>query len=112
MSTETLNSIKTRAETLSSSEKKALAAYLLETASDEQNEKPKITIDTVVRRKRQAWIRANRSRYGGLYVALDGDRLLATGHSYAEAFDAAAKPDAFVDFVPPEDYVGETGGWE
>ncbi len=110
MSTETLNSIKTRAEALSPTEKKALAAYLLDRAGPEQNGKTSLT-DNAVRQKRQAWIRANRSRYGGLYVALDGDKLLASGRSYAEAFDAAGTPDAFVDFVPPDDYVGETGGW-
>jgi|SRR5690606_13832009 len=112
MSVETLNSIKSRANSLSPTEKKALAAYLLETAGDESDGKRRSILDAAVRRKRQDWIKANRSRYGGLYVALDGDRLLATGRSYAEAYDAADDSDVFVDFVPPEDYIGETGGWE
>ncbi len=110
MPIETLNSLKDRADALSPTEKKALAAYLLEKAGLEQNGKNAAT-DDAVRQRRQAWIRANRGRYGGLYVALDGDRLIATGRSFAEAFDAAGTPDVFVDFVPPVDYVGDTGGW-
>lgn len=69
----------------------------------------------VERRKRHLWIEANREQYGGLYVALDGDRLLGTGKNYPEAFEAAKRAnvnDAFVDFIPPTGYVGEVGGWE
>lgn len=67
------------------------------------------------RRKRQLWMSGNREKYGGLYVALDGDRLLGTGKNYAKAFEAARRAgvkDAFVDFIAPVGYVGEIGGWE
>lgn len=114
MSVETLNSLKHRAEKLTASEKLALAAYLREHAESEQRLNSSNPAD-IKRRERQAWISANRTRYGGLYVALDGDRLLGTGSNYAEALDAATnagQPDAFVDFVPPENYVGESGGWD
>lgn len=57
---------------------------------------------------------ANREEYGGLYVALDGDRLLGTGKNYSEAANwakLAGVKDAFVDFLPPIGYIGEMGGW-
>lgn len=67
------------------------------------------------RQKRLNWIAVNREKYGGLYVALDGDRLLGAGKNYAEAFEAARQAgviNAFVDFIAPNDYAGEIGGWE
>lgn len=67
------------------------------------------------REQSAAWRKANRARYGGLYVALDGDCLIATGKNYGEAREAATRAgiaDAVVDFLPPLDYVAEVGGWE
>lgn len=67
------------------------------------------------RQERLLWISANRERYGGLYVALDGDQLLGTGKNYAEAFEAAQRAgieNAFVDFIAPIGYVGEISGWD
>lgn len=66
------------------------------------------------RQKQIEWIKANREKYGGQYVALNGDTLLGTGKNYREAFETARRAgveDAFVDFIPPKDYVGEMGGW-
>lgn len=66
------------------------------------------------RQLRAAWLEAHRDEYGGQYVALDGDRLLGTGRTYPEAYDAAKAAgvkDVYVDFVYPVDYVGEMGGW-
>lgn len=114
MSVETLDSLKQKTGELSAGEKVSLATYLLEQADPGRRVNPKHATEAE-RRKRQAWIRANRSRYGGLYVALDGELLLGTGKSFAEARKAAetaGSADAFVDFVPPENYVGEIGGWE
>jgi len=59
-------------------------------------------------------MKTNRQKYGGQYVALDGDKLLATGKNYPEAFDAAKKlgcRNIYIDFVAPADYVAEWGGW-
>ena len=67
------------------------------------------------RRRRQAWLSQHRTQYGGLYVAMDGDRLLGTGKSYPEAYAVARRAgvaDAFVDFLPPPDYVGYASDWE
>ena len=66
------------------------------------------------RKQHLEWLKANRAQYGGQYVALDGDRLIATGKNYPEAAAAAQRAGikrAFVTFVYPPDYVGETGGW-
>jgi hypothetical protein len=66
------------------------------------------------RRLRQVWLTEHRAQYGGLYVALDGDRLLGTGKNYPEAYAAAQRAgvaNAYIDFVPPPGYVGELQGW-
>lgn len=113
MSVETLDTIKQQTTQLSAQEKSVLANYLLEQVESEKPAKPQT--DEASRQKRQAWIKANREKYGGMYVALDGDRLLGTGKNYAEAFEGAKKAgvtDAFVDFIAPPDYVGEIGGFE
>jgi hypothetical protein len=62
-----------------------------------------------------AWIRNHRAEYGGLYVALDGDKLISTGHRYGEARAIARRKgyaDAFIGDVLPLDYEGCMGGWQ
>lgn len=113
MSVETLNTLKQQAEVLSASEKSNLANYLLDRIRSEKQTEH--AADEATRRKRQEWIRKNRQKYGGMYVALDGDALIGTGANYAEAFESAKKAgisNAFVDFVAPLDYTGEIGGFE
>ncbi len=66
------------------------------------------------RRLRAAWLAAHREEYGGMYVALDGDRLLGAGRNYPEAFDAAKQAglkDPYVGFVYSANYEGSMGGW-
>ena len=56
------------------------------------------------------WLKENYDKYRGLYIALDGDRLLGTGKNYPEAYEHARRAgikDAFVNFIYPTDYVGE-----
>ena len=105
--------IKKQATELTLQEKYALVNFLLEEVESEK--RGKFSADELKRQKRRQWINANRKEYGGMYVALDGDRLLGTGKNYAEAFEAARSAgvtDAFVDFIAPPDYVGEIGGFE
>ena len=87
----------------------------LETVEENQTKQSVVNGSSESKRQKQAeWIKANREKYGGQYVALDGDKLLGTGKNYGEAFEAARSAgveDAFVDFIPPKDYVGEMGGW-
>ncbi len=113
MSVGTLEIIKKQAVELTLQEKSALADFLLEEVESERREK--ISAAELKREKRRQWINLNRQKYGGMYVALDGDELLGTGANYAEAFEAARNAgvkDAFVDFIAPPDYVGEIGGFE
>jgi Family of unknown function (DUF5678) len=68
----------------------------------------------IKRQKSIAWIKSHREEYGGLYVALDGDKLIATGQKHGDALKSAfqkgfKKP--FVGLVYPLDYVGYWGGW-
>ena len=109
MSIEVLDSLKQQIGNLSESERAALAHWILE-RSDRSNRS-----DNHAKQRRREWMNANRRKYGGLYVALDGDQLLGTGKTFPEAYDVAqkaGKPDAFVDFVIPDEYVGEIGGLE
>jgi hypothetical protein len=95
MSVEIVDSIKKQSALLTKQEKEILANFFLE-----EYEKEDSSVETT-RRKRAAWLEANREKYGGQYVALEGD---------AEAKRAGVE-NAFIDFVPPTDYVGFAGGW-
>ena len=67
------------------------------------------------RQKSIAWIKAHRAEYGGKYVALDGDELVAVGQRYGEARKMAVQKgylNVFVGDVLPLDYEGFMGGWE
>ena len=67
-----------------------------------------------VRRRRMEWLKSHREEYGGQYVALDGDQLLAVGPSYRTAREkalAAGKPNAFVTYLLKPDEIAEMGGW-
>jgi hypothetical protein len=70
--------------------------------------------DNKSRMRRLEWLKAHREEYGGQYVALDGERLLAVGPNYRVAREkarAAGKADAFVTYLPMPDEVAEMGGW-
>lgn len=61
------------------------------------------------------WIKAHRAEYGGMFVALDGDKLLGTGKRYGDALRIARQsgcPNAFIGDVLPLDYTGSMGGWD
>lgn len=52
------------------------------------------------------WLRENRAAYGGQWVALDGDRLIAHSKVAADVYAAAAEagvPIPFVTFIEPAD---------
>jgi 2-keto-4-pentenoate hydratase/2-oxohepta-3-ene-1,7-dioic acid hydratase in catechol pathway len=108
MSVEIVDSIKKQSALLTKQEKETLANFFSEEAEKEDS-----SVETT-RRKRAAWLEANREKYGGQYVALEGDRLIGVGRNYAEAAAEAKRAgveNAFIDFVPPTDYVGFAGGW-
>ncbi|MBI4747089.1 MAG: hypothetical protein HY774_01250 [Acidobacteria bacterium] len=63
---------------------------------------------------RTEWLNTHQDKYAGLYVALDGDRLLGTGRNYPEAFEKAKQEgvkNPYVGFVYPANYEGFMGGW-
>jgi hypothetical protein len=117
MSVEVLETIKKQVEVLSAEEKTHLANYLLEQTeeSDSHNgENEKQNISGEIRQKRMEWLKANREKYGGQYVVLDGDKLLGVAKTFPEgkkiAKDAGV-PDAFVNYLSSPDEVGYIGGW-
>lgn len=67
-----------------------------------------------VRQRRMEWLKSHREEYGGQYVALDGDQLLAVGPNYRIAREkalAAGKSNAFVTYLSKPDEIAEMGGW-
>ncbi|MBC8029233.1 MAG: hypothetical protein H7Z16_03905 [Pyrinomonadaceae bacterium] len=67
-----------------------------------------------VRRRRMEWLKSNREEYGGQYVALDGDQLVAVAPNYRVAREkalAAGKSNAFVTYLSKPDEIAEMGGW-
>lgn len=67
------------------------------------------------RQKSITWIKSHQEEYGGIYVALDGDKLIATGKKHGDAHKLAVQAGykkPFVGLVYPADYVGFWGGWE
>lgn len=117
MSAATVQTIKQQLALLSPQEQEEIEQFL---AAQKQrdalsNKQPQATPDKETKRQlRAAWLAKHRETYGGLYVALDGDRLLGTGRTYPEAFDAAKQAgvkDAYVGFIYPVNYEGSMGGW-
>ena len=113
MSAEQIENIKRQIDSLTTPEKAQLAAFL-----SEQLE-PRVSgavepADEASRRKRMLWLKAHREQYGGQYVVLENDTLIAVGQSYRDAREralAAGKPAAFIAYLPKIDEVVESGGW-
>ncbi|HEY8224400.1 MAG TPA: hypothetical protein VIG25_03915 [Pyrinomonadaceae bacterium] len=65
-------------------------------------------------KQRLEWMKSHREEFGGQYVALDRDQLVAVGPNYRVAREKAAAsghPNAFVDYLPKSDEIGQMGGW-
>lgn len=59
------------------------------------------------------WIRENRDKYQGKYVAIHGNRLIASGDRLKEVAEKARQegfPDAFLKFIEPLDAPPYLGG--
>jgi hypothetical protein len=115
----TLEQIIDQARSLSPAEKRKLRQVLdleLEQAKSCDRAHPQHSDNgnDETRERRLEWLKSNREEYGGQYVALDGDRLLAVGPTYPIAREKALavdKPNAFVTYLPKPDEIGEMGGW-
>lgn len=80
--------------------------------ADEQSEESAEERE-IKRQKSIVWIKTHRKEYGGKYVALDGDKLIAVGEKYGDALKLARQKgykNAFIGNVYPKDYVGYWGG--
>ncbi|MGH9751261.1 MAG: hypothetical protein ACREA2_00615 [Blastocatellia bacterium] len=122
MSVERLEIIKQQIVALSRQEQAELSRFLAK-QMDQDNlnsaaapappEQAKVEAAERRRRQHAEWLKSHREEYGGMYVALDGDRLLGTGRNYPEAAEAARRAGvggACVEFVLPPDYEGYMGG--
>jgi hypothetical protein len=70
--------------------------------------------DDKTRERRLEWLKSHREEYGGQYVALAGNQLLAVGPNYRIASEKAmeaGKSDVFVTYLPKPEEVAEMGGW-
>ncbi len=114
----TLEQIIDEARSLSPAEKRKLRQVLdreLEPAKKrERIHQTRGDGDEGMRQRRMEWIKSHREEYGGQYVVLDGDQLLAVGPNYRIAREkalAAGKPNAFITYLYRPDEVAEMGGW-
>ena len=115
----TLEQIINEARSLSPSEKRKLRQILdleLEQAKSQDYAQPTRSDngDDATRERRMEWLKSHREEYGGQYVALDGDQLLAVGANYRiarEKAQAAGRPNAFVTYLSKPDEMAEMGGW-
>ena len=60
------------------------------------------------------WLDENREKYSGQWVALDGDRLIASGPTVKEVYSKAKAEGVeipFVELVTDPEPVPSTGGW-
>ena len=60
------------------------------------------------------WLHENRDKYSGQWVALDGDRLIASGSTAKEVYSKAKAEGVeipFVELVTEEESRPFTGGW-
>ena len=65
------------------------------------------------RQKSIAWVRSHRKEYGGFFVALDGEKLIAKGKQYGDVLKLVIKKgykNAFIGDVLPIGYEGYMGG--
>ena len=61
-------------------------------------------------RKEQEWLKSHRKEYGGKWVVLDGDVLIADSDEYRDVFEAARGKNYLVTWVEREDEL-PFGGW-
>jgi hypothetical protein len=115
----TLEQIIDEARSLSPAEKRRLRQVLdleLEQVPTHDRSQPTHSGngDDKTRERRLDWLKSHREEYGGQYVALDGDQLLAVGPNYRVAREkalAAGKTSAFVTYLSKPDEMAEMGGW-
>jgi len=92
MQTKTLTQLKRQIISLNEFEKKDLAEFLAEEINDKEVQTPLLTSDDEETRQQQLeWLKANREKYAGKYVALVGNKLVSEGKTIREAHEKAKK---------------------
>lgn len=112
MQTETLNQIKRQIVLLDDNSKHDLAEFLAEELKS-QNEKVYSESSEDERNRQLNWLKENREKYAGKYVALVGDKLVGEGKTLREANEKAKENGAenfFITFVYSENDI-PFGGW-
>lgn len=112
MQTETLTHIKQQIVLLDEDSKKDLADFLAEELIAENKSEPFAFTDED-RERQTEWLKRNREKYAGKYVALSGTSLVGEGKTLRDAHRQAKEngfQNAFVTFVYSEKDV-PFGGW-
>ncbi len=112
MQTETLTQIKQRIGSLDDDSKRNLADFLAEELNGKNSSSSSHTPDED-RLNQIEWLKRNREKYAGKYVALCGSALVGEGKTLREAREQAKAKgfqNAFATFVYSENDV-PFGGW-
>jgi hypothetical protein len=112
MQTETLARIKQQIVLLDKESKRNLADFLAQELAP-KSESVSAAISDEDRRNQLEWLKRNREKYAGKYVALSGSKLVAQGETLRAAREKAKEKgfdNPFVTFVYSENDV-PFGGW-
>lgn len=112
MQTETLTQIKQQIVMLDADSKRDLADFLAEELEN-KNESASALVSDEERSNQIEWLKSNREKYAGKYVALHGNELVGEGKTLREAREQAKAKgfrNAFTTFVYSENDV-PFGGW-
>lgn len=110
---ENLSRIKQQIILLDDEQKKYLAEFLADELQKTQKIQHLSTLSDQERTQQLEWLKANRERFAGKYVALDGICPVGEGKTFREARENALKNgsvDPFVTFVYSEQDI-PFGGW-
>lgn len=110
---ESLNQIKQQIILLDENEKRDLVEFLADELKNSNAAANSQTISETEQQQQLEWLKANREKYAGKYIALSGDKLVGEGETLREAGDQAKEKgfqNSFITFVYSENDV-PFGGW-
>lgn len=116
MNTELLKKIKQQAVSLSAIEKQDLANFLAEQLQLDKKVETSESVQNETFNKHQKhldWLKRNREKYAGKYVALKGNKLVGVGTTIRKAYTQAREKNAKNPFLVQVYSENETlfGGW-
>jgi phage repressor protein C with HTH and peptisase S24 domain len=110
---ESLNQIKQQIILLDENEKRDLAEFLAGELRNSNADANRQTVSKKEQEKQLEWLKENREKYAGKYIALSGDKLVGEGKTFREARRQAQEKgfqNPFVTYVYSETDV-PFGGW-